>query len=98
MHSAGWLDVVLIALIGSVATIYVSYRLSPVRIQRIMLSWLFRCVGARVYGWLSPRAGGCDQCAGGQAKFSVAARNKNDLSANNQAGNNPNRLTKPSKP
>ena len=93
MHATGWLDVVLIAVIGLMATIYVSYRLSPVRIQRIMLSWLFRCVGARVYGWLSPRAGGCDQCSGTPSKFSAAARN-----VKAQAGNTPNRFTKPSKP
>lgn len=71
-----WLDVLVLALMGVVATIYVIYRLSPVQVQRVMLSWLFRCVGARIYGWLSPRAGGCDHCAGTQPKFPAAARHK----------------------
>lgn len=77
MHTTTWLDVLVLALIGAAATIYVIYRLSPVRVQRVLLSWLFRCVGARVYGWLSPRAGGCDQCAGGQPKFPATAPGKN---------------------
>jgi len=87
MNAAGWLDVGLIVLIGVIAAIYAIYSFSPVRAQRVMLSWLFKLVGARVYGWMSPRAGGCDHCAGARPALRKI-----------QTGNKPKRLTNDSKP
>jgi hypothetical protein len=65
------LEQVLLVLIVGISAIYVVYALSPVSFKRIMLSWLIRCCGLRVYAWLSPRVGGCTQCATDLQKRSV---------------------------
>ena len=57
------LEQVLLVLIVGISAIYVVYALSPASFKRIMLSWLIRCCGLKVYTWLSPRVGGCTHCA-----------------------------------
>lgn len=57
------LEIMLLALIVGTSAIYATYTLSPVRIKRIMLGWLIRCCGLKVYAWLSPRVSGCTHCA-----------------------------------
>jgi hypothetical protein len=58
------LDVLLIAAVVAVSAAYAVYALSPVRAKRVILGWLVRIFGVRVFSVFSPRLSGCDQCAG----------------------------------
>ncbi|MGC3979862.1 MAG: hypothetical protein QM808_01235 [Steroidobacteraceae bacterium] len=60
-----WLDKLLIALVVLCSAVYALYSLSPVAVKRKLLSLVVRVFGLRVYSWLSPRVGGCDNCGGG---------------------------------
>jgi hypothetical protein len=68
---AHFLENTLIFLVVSSSAIYAVYALSPVSVKRIMLGWLIRCCGLKVYAWLSPRVGSCTQCATDIQKRSV---------------------------
>jgi hypothetical protein len=59
------LDMVLITIVVAVSAAYAIYSLSSVRAKRVILGWLVRCFGVRVFSVFSPRLSGCDQCAGG---------------------------------
>lgn len=59
------LDAFLMAIIVLLCSAYAVYSLSSVRVKRVLLSWLVRCFGIRVFSVLSPRIGGCNQCAAG---------------------------------
>ncbi len=59
------LDVVLITVVVSAAAAYAIYALSPVPAKRVILGWLVRIFGVRVFWVFSPRLSGCDNCAGG---------------------------------
>lgn len=60
-----WLDVLLIAIVVAFSAGYAIYALSPVRAKRVILGWLVRCFGVRVFSVFSPRLSGCSHCAGG---------------------------------
>ncbi len=68
---AHWLETMLLALIVSTSVIYAVYTLSSVRMKRIMLGWLIRCCGLKVYAWLSPRVSGCTHCTADLQKRTV---------------------------
>jgi hypothetical protein len=59
------LDMVLIAIVVAFSAVYAIYSLSSVRAKRVILGWLVRCFGVRVFSVFSPRLSGCGHCAGG---------------------------------
>ncbi len=59
------LDIVLMAIVVAVSAVYAVYALSPVRAKRVILGWLVRCFGVRVFSVFSPRLSGCGHCGGG---------------------------------
>ena len=60
-----WLDTAIMVFIVLVSAMYAVYALSPVPVKRVLLSWLVRCCGLKVYAWLAPKAGGCSHCSAG---------------------------------
>lgn len=59
------LDVVIVAAVVAFSAAYAIYALSSVRAKRVILGWLVRIFGVRVFSVFSPRLGGCGQCASG---------------------------------
>jgi hypothetical protein len=68
MSAWSLLDGIVVGTIVLVCVTYAAYALSPVSVKRVLLSWLYKCVGARVFGWLSPNPGACDHCGGAPVK------------------------------
>lgn len=69
-----WLDVLLIAIVVACSAAYAIYALSPVRAKRVILGWLVRCFGVRVFSVFSARLSGCDGCDAGARKVELLKR------------------------
>jgi len=63
MSAWSLLDDLVVGIIVLVCVVYAVYSLSPIGVKRLLLSWLYKCVGPRAFSWLSPNPGGCDHCS-----------------------------------
>jgi hypothetical protein len=70
------LDIALIAIVVLLCSCYVIYSLSSIHIKRVLLSWLVRIFGIRVFSVLSPRISGCDNCSAGTPAAEVLQKLK----------------------